>query len=188
MREGNLWRSSCNDNVLNVGSMEDERELINSDDQLDCSVRGEIEENGKRLVRTLENGGGLLRRLVDQDLQHSDHKREIISDTNDVKVPGNQVGSEQSREQRQSDGTARLERLPDADTFGEVERPEILGEVKGLETFGEIERLETFGDVERKYLRSWLEEFSAHSHLPRAYQVDLELFLQNNSAGEPVQS
>ena len=136
-------------------------------------------------------------RSVDQDLLLSDDsEREIISNANDVsgeKVNGNQVGCERndqgrSREERQGDGIGRLERLARLERY---------------ERLGEVERPEPLGEVERESLKSWLAQFSAHIHLPRAYQVCLRPSLkycprrtlafafnclQNDSAGEPVQS
>ena len=109
------------------------------------------------LTRETENSGTMLMRSVDQDLLLSDDsEREIISNANDVsgeKVNGNQVGCERndqgrSREERQGDGIGRLERL------ARLERYERLGE--------------PLGEVEREFLKSWLAQFSAHIHLPRA--------------------
>ena len=188
------------------------------------------------LTRETEDSGTMLMRSADQDLLLSDDsEREIISNANDVsgkKVNGNQVGCEwndqgRSREERQSDGIGRLERLERYERLGEVERSEPLGEVERSlgevkrplgeveRSLGEVERPlgeverslreveRSLGEVERESLKSWLAQFSAHIHLPRAYQVHLRPFLkycprrtlafafdclQNNSAGEPVQS
>ena len=174
------------------------------------------------LTRETEDSGTMLMRSADQDLLLSDDsEREIISNENDVsgkKVNGNQVGwewndQERSREERQSDGIGRLERLERYERLGEVKRSEPLGEVERSlgeveRPLGEVERSlreveRSLGEVERESLKSWLAQFSAHIHLPRAYQVHLRPFLkycprrtlafafdclQNNSAGEPVQS
>ena len=59
-----------------------------------------------------------------------------------------------------------------------MEVSERLGEVETIkvevgEGLQEVEVGERLGEMERETLKDWLEDFSAHTHLPRAYQVKM---------------
>ena len=143
-----------------------------------------------------ENGGKddlqvKLRRLMDEDLHFSNEQGDIISNPTDLTE--DKVGEEistgdevvdvseqnyggQSREQRQSDGMVRSKRLIEVEVserLGEVETVKVVAEVEKGKGLQEVEVGESLmGEVERNTLKSWLQDFSEHIHLPRAYQVN----------------
>lgn len=152
----------------------------------------EREENGGKNDLLVE-----LRRLMDEDLHFSNEQGEMISYPTDVsedKVAEHKVAEEistgdevgdvseqnyggQSGEQRQSSGMMRLKRVTDVEVserLGEVETVKVVAEVEKGKGVQEVEVGESrmMGEVERNTLKSWLEYFSEHTHLPRAYQVN----------------
>ena len=224
MPESNIWsgRSSCD---LRCGSIEADRELVISGDNLDNFVHVDASKSKNNvdnfsnidasksikalgrpanrktfdldLPKEKEENGRKDSLPVDGDFRLSNEQKEIICVPTDVSEDkdagdwdevgeistGNEVGdiSEQndggqSREQRQSDSLVRLERLT------EVEVSERLGEVETIkvevgEGVQEVDVGERLGEMERETLKDWLQDFSAHTHLPRAYQVKM---MQNN--------
>ena len=82
----------------------------------------------------------------------------------------------QSGEQRQSNCMMRLKRVTEVEVgerLGEVEEVKVVAEVEKGKGLQEAEVGESLlGEVERNTLKSWLQDFSEHTHLPRAYQVN----------------
>ena len=132
-----------------------------------------------------------LRRLIDEDLHFNHEQGDMVFYPTDVSKDqvaeeistGDEVGdvSEQnyggqSREQRQSDGVMILKRVAEvgvSERLGEVEEVKVVSEVEKEKGLQKVEVGESLmGEVERKTLNSWLQDFSEHTHLPRAYQVN----------------
>ena len=132
-----------------------------------------------------------LRISMDEDLHFSNEQGEMISNPTDMsedKVAeeistGDTVGdvSEQnyggqSREQRQSNCMMRLKRVAEVEVserLGEVETVKVVAEVEKGTGLQEVEVVESLmGELEKNTLKSWLQDFSEHIHLPRAYQVN----------------
>ena len=191
MPESNLWSgswASCND-LRSAASTEDERELmICSGDNV--GLESIIHVVDQDLHLTGKQGGVVSDATAVRGVREGGEKdEEEPTEDQDGKIcERNEEG--RSREQRQGGGVARLEistgverseilgEVKSNDSLGEVEIGEGLEEVETVERLGEVEiedRLgeATMGEVERKFLENWLADFSAHHHLPRAYQVRL---------------
>lgn len=167
----------------------------------DLDLPREKEENGRKDSLPVE-----LRRSLDGDFCLSNEQKESIGVPTDVSEDkdagdwdevgeistGNEVGdiceeNHGGQRREQSDGMMRLERLTEVEVserLGEAEIIKVVGQVEVGELLQEVEVGERLGEVERETLKDWLQVFSAHNHLPRAYQVKM---MQNNCISKYIE-